>query len=372
MNLDNLEDIKNLKNLKSLKSFFFSFLLIITISCSKKSAKVTSIDGLDASSNASESVMAATTANATATEGNNAIGFLEDDFEYDRNDKDKEKDKEKEIERERESDADNLGLELQAMDYLDPKDEARELERKTTATTCTLATARALGCNGNVMNVTWNSCNIGLDTMTGGWTETYDSSATCTTVFNSGAIPIALPNSGTVFRATNPTSIKTFSTGAVLTEDTYNFGGTTYDGTTILQGGILLSKINAATRILKINGLHKIFTGPHGKVWYDHTILANPGLSITGARASSNRTVNGQITLYHNVALYRAISTFSNVVWGSSICCYPTSGTITSTITGSVTGSTSLSFLPGTNTCGQATFTDTSGTQSTITLIQCL
>jgi hypothetical protein len=121
------------------------------------------------------------------------------------------------------------------------------------------------------------------------------------------------------------------------------------------------------TRTVVINGIRRTMTGPLGRSWFDHSITST-GLTVTGTRAAGTRTVSGTMTMFHNLASYKATHAFNNVTWGSSSCCYPTSGSVSTSLTGTRTGNVSLDFS---STCGQATFTDTDSSTSTVTLNQC-
>lgn len=103
-----------------------------------------------------------------------------------------------------------------------------------------------------------------------------------------------------------------------------------------------------------------------GTAW-DGTVIPNTGTSVSNS-GGTRAITGGTMKVYHNVLRYSAAVTFTGVQWTSSSCCYPTAGSISTTLTGSVTGTSTLSFS---TTCGSATFVDTSGTSSTVTLNQC-
>jgi hypothetical protein len=96
--------------------------------------------------------------------------------------------------------------------------------------------------------------------------------------------------------------------------------------------------------------------------------LTSSGLTTTGTRAGGDRVISsGTVTLYHNLAKYTATNSFNSVTWGSSTCCYPTSGSVTTTFTGTKSGTGTMTF---TSTCGAATYVDSTGS-SNVTLTQC-
>ncbi len=212
-------------------------------------------------------------------------------------------------------------------------------------------------CAGANCTISWSSCTIGTITMTGGWSEAYSSSG-CTSTFGTGC---------SVTRTTAATtgSVATFSSGATLT--TTSDSHQAYDGTTV-SGGQSASN-SSGTRTITINGIHRVLKGPRGRTWFDHSILTTTPITMTGSRSGGNRTISaGVLKIFHNRVSLTATNTFSSVVWGSSSCCYPTSGTISTTFSGSTTGTASLAF---TSTCGTANFTDTNGSTSSVSLSYC-
>jgi len=286
-------------------------------------------DGDEAASNVSESALTSAGSEATISEGAAApfITALSADYADD----------------------------FQNMDYLDPQD-----MHSRSISACLFSTARST-CTSNVDTITWGGCTIGTASLTGTWTETW-SAGFCA----NGAKPGALTSGNSVTRVTTSDQVLTLASGATVTTNTT--AHTAWDGTSIPGTGVTTT-MSGATRTIMINGLKRTMVGPKGRTWYNHSILTpNPGLSVTGTRAGANRVVNGTLTLFHNIARYKADHTFNAVTWGSSSCCYPTSGSITTNLTGSKTGSVTLGF---TSTCGQATFTDTTAASSTVTLTQC-
>jgi hypothetical protein len=211
-------------------------------------------------------------------------------------------------------------------------------------------------CTGANCTIAWASCTIGTATMTGGWSEVYSSGACASTFATTCSVTRTSATSG---------SVATFASGATLT--TTSDSHQAYDGTTVSGGQT--STNSSGTRSIAINGVRRVLKGPRGRTWFDHSIQTTTNLSMTGARSSGNRTISsGVLRIFHNRASFTATNTFSSVVWGNSACCYPTSGTISTTLTGSTTGTTSLAF---TSTCGTANFTDTTGATSSVSLSYC-
>ncbi len=238
-------------------------------------------------------------------------------------------------------------------DYVDPLDQIH------TTSACTFTGARS-ACTGAVDTLTWGGCSVNLATLTGGWTETWSANANCTA-------KALTATSDSVVR-TSSSQVLTLPSGATITTNTT--AHTAYDGTALPATGVTTTLTNsgAGQRTIVIDGVHRVLVGPHGRTLFDHS-LTSTGLISTGKRSTSNRVVTGNLTLYHNLLKYKAVHTFNSVTWGSSSCCYPTSGSISSVLTGTGrSGNVSLAFSA---TCGQATFTDTDSSTSTVTLTQC-
>jgi hypothetical protein len=129
----------------------------------------------------------------------------------------------------------------------------------------------------------------------------------------------------------------------------------------------------AESRTLVVNGSHLTGTvtidGKSTTIW-DHTVsTAAGGVAVTGKGAA--RIVTGSVTVQHNLAKYTANATFDSVGYGEPGCCFPTSGSVTTTFSdGPNTGKTeTLTFSPF---CGEATLTTASGSTEALTLQHCL
>jgi hypothetical protein len=124
---------------------------------------------------------------------------------------------------------------------------------------------------------------------------------------------------------------------------------------------------------LVVSGSHLSGTvtidGKSTKIW-DHTVSTTAGgITVTGH--GSGRIVSGAVTVQHNLARYTATATFDSVGYSDPGCCFPTSGSVSTTFSeGPDTGKTeTLTFSPF---CGEATLTTASGEKEAITLQQCL
>jgi hypothetical protein len=127
----------------------------------------------------------------------------------------------------------------------------------------------------------------------------------------------------------------------------------------------------AANRTLVINGSHLTGTvdihGDSTKIW-DHTITAT-GFSVQGAGAE--RVASGTVTVQHNLLKYTSTTTFTSVGYGEPLCCFPTSGSVSTTFSkGTNVGKTET--LTFSSVCGEATLTDATGVTASITMQYCL
>jgi hypothetical protein len=124
---------------------------------------------------------------------------------------------------------------------------------------------------------------------------------------------------------------------------------------------------------LAINGSHLSGTvtpsgGTSTKIW-DHTVSTDSG-PLTFTESGTSLTLSGAVTVQHNLAKYTAISTFNSVVFTAG-CCFPTSGSITTTFqNGPFKGDTET--LTFSSQCGETTLKDTSGNTGSLTLQHCL
>ena len=126
-------------------------------------------------------------------------------------------------------------------------------------------------------------------------------------------------------------------------------------------------------RSLVINGSHLTGTvtigGSATKIW-DHTIVSGDGgLTVTGAGA--DRVVSGTVIVEHNLIKAVSTTTFSSVGYAEPLCCFPTTGSVSTTFSkGSSVGKTeSIAFS---SVCGEATLTEANGTTVSLTFQHCL
>lgn len=232
-------------------------------------------------------------------------------------------------------------------------------------------------CSSTSGTIAWNGCTISgpriAVTMTGGWSETWTNGGDCSRGYPSATDSVSRSSTG---------STMSFPGGGNITTDTK--GGTAYDGTVFASGAVITNRVNTTNRSIAMtptnSALHKVYTGRKGATIFDYYV--QPAITVTGAKtngmasglgtSSSNRAMSGTVTLYHNLAKYTAVNTFNTVTWSTSTCCFPVSGTISTTFTGA-TAPTGPYILTFSSNCGSAiltTPTDTTGTEVQLTSCQ--
>lgn len=292
--------------------------IAISIGCSKSSDTDSSTTTIgDSTSNMSQTAMAEVNSQASASESASAVGFISEENQFDNS--------------------------------------------VHTLSACNFSTART-SCSSSADTIAWNGCTVdsAAATMTGGWTETFSGTS-------AGSCTVPVVSGETVVRTTTSSVLSGGGAyGGSITTDTS--GGTTYDGTVLPSTGT--SVVNSSgTRTITIHGTHKVGKTTGGVTIFEHYLNTPTPLTVTGTRAGGNRTIaSGTVKVFHNLAKYQASLSFSGVTWGSSSCCYPTSGSITGTLSGTQTGTTTMTFS---TTCGAASYVDESGSSGTVTLSQC-
>lgn len=248
------------------------------------------------------------------------------------------------------------------------------------STACDYATARS-SCSNLQTTIDWNGCTLSHTTSTGTSSATLSGIITETYSGFGAASCLQTGNGSNVTRTISATSpwVLTFASGATLTRDMDP--GTAFDDTTFPSASTgtsitrhetgtsngLNCDVSSRCYQIEANGLHTTFKGPKGRTWFEHILTSD--VSFTGSRENNDRTMAGTATVWHELSQYKAVNTFNNVLWGSSSCCYPTSGTISTTLTGSLSDTLTMTFSA---TCGEASLT--SGSNSTPTpiyLTQC-
>ena len=125
----------------------------------------------------------------------------------------------------------------------------------------------------------------------------------------------------------------------------------------------------AASRNLTISGSH--LTGAVDSVRLrDHTVsTGTDAIIVTGS--GPGRVVTGSVYVQHNLAHVTSLTTFNDVAYGDTACCYPTSGSVTTTFSKGPDQTKTETLAFGAS-CGDATLTRANGTMASITLDQCL
>jgi hypothetical protein len=126
----------------------------------------------------------------------------------------------------------------------------------------------------------------------------------------------------------------------------------------------------ASSRNVVINGSHLTGTvaidGDTARIW-DHTVVGN----VTVSNSGGDLLVNGTVTVEHNLIHVTSTTTFANVTYSQPLCCFPTSGSVSTTFSrGPDVGKTEgLEFG---NVCGETILHRADGASVALTLEHCL
>jgi hypothetical protein len=99
-------------------------------------------------------------------------------------------------------------------------------------------------------------------------------------------------------------------------------------------------------------------------------ITVSTGAPLTFTTSGSTRVFNGTVTVQANIARLTATATFDAVTFGDPSCCFPTSGTVTTTLQGGASDGRTETLTFGA-ACGEASLTTTSGRTFQRTLQNC-
>ena len=127
---------------------------------------------------------------------------------------------------------------------------------------------------------------------------------------------------------------------------------------------------------LQINGSHLTGTltpaGGSATRWWDHTVTTGSD-GITVAISGTSRVVSGTVIVQHNLAMFTSMTKFNSVEYGDTNCCFPSSGSVTTTFSkGPHQGKTETLAFGTTLGCGEATLTKTDGAKVPFTLKHCI
>lgn len=177
----------------------------------------------------------------------------------------------------------------------------------------------ALG--GSTITDNFNQCTAGLNNeflLTGQTLLAFDSNATCSSWLSG-----KLPNPGNVMRTSQNFS-RSDENGLVVksvSDSHQNYWNAT------IGGGIKITFVFLSSRILEIQGIHRVGT-QNGSIVFDHSLYSTTDLVVTGTRAAGTRTVvSGTIQIDENRLRYTRTAQFSNLTWSAN-CCYPTGGSV--------------------------------------------
>jgi hypothetical protein len=153
-----------------------------------------------------------------------------------------------------------------------------------------------------------------------------------------------------------------------------NGQGTGWDtAIAVTDGGVTVSCTNAGCteQTLMINGSHLTAKVNNVTSW-DHTVSTNTGLTMT-VGSDGSHTVTGTVTVQHNLAKILSTTTFNNVNYGGTgeDCCFPTSGSVTTTYTGGPNNGKSET-MTFSSSCGDATLTTTGRNSLAYPLLHCI
>ncbi len=238
--------------------------------------------------------------------------------------------------------------------------EAMNFDMQIASGPCKASSAKSTCNDSNQINVNWSNCaGESGQTLSGGWTNTYSNTRACLSA-QSG--PLASGDFMT--RTSSGMTIKGIYGGTITWSTNLHL---TYDKTTISNAGLSVDR-SGNTRSITLNGLRRVLQDGNGKIVYDHSIVSEGALTMSGQRSDGTRMIiGGTVRVYNNTDRFRSDSSFNGVHWKSAGCAFPTAGVIATSFSGSKNGFTTLTF---TDSCGDARLTDATGKTETITLKQ--
>ncbi len=216
----------------------------------------------------------------------------------------------------------------------------------------------------------FSGCTAGISndySLSGTMKLTFDTSTTCDSWISGNS-----PTTGLVTRTTSELK-RTNSDSTTISTDSNSH--TPYDGSSSIGGGIvtqfssnyILNGVSVKRKFVSIDGMRRVKKLGTGAVIFEHLIKTSAAIELLGSRSDNLRQASGTVMVYHNTAKYTSSHVMSQLRWISN-CCYPTSGSITTTSIGSINGTITSDF--GTGTCGDVTIT-TNGLSKKVTLSAC-
>jgi len=248
-------------------------------------------------------------------------------------------------------------------------------EARASSSCPTLSSANGSGCStvsASLVDLTYSGCTFSTAAPWTGTLQVGDTAGiTCGTYPSSGIVTRQFVT-GLNGSPSTGTRVSTIGTQVTIDDATANLSNYAGDSIPVtLNGGYdnTVTWTGAARSAVTITQL------VYSTGLFNYSI--NGSLTVNETSGATSRTVGGVITVYHNTAEVKGTSTFNTVTYQNS-CCFPTSGSIStsfaSTTTSNATGISlngkieTLSFTG----CGTATFTSMTGATSTVTLDHCL
>jgi hypothetical protein len=135
------------------------------------------------------------------------------------------------------------------------------------------------------------------------------------------------------------------------------------------DGGVVVTPASILIHGSHLTGTVEI--GHRTTTIWDHTVSTPSGAITVATTAVGGRVVDGSVTVQHNLARETAVTTFAGVTYDRPACCFPSSGSVSTSFTaGSLAGKTeTLTFGA---LCGDATLTRADGTTESLVLQHCL
>lgn len=119
-----------------------------------------------------------------------------------------------------------------------------------------------------------------------------------------------------------------------------------YDGQSRSGGSTLTNTDGGNNYTLSISGVHRKRIKANGNTGFWHTLYTSDPMTIS--KSGTVKTLNGSVSVAHNILKITATTSFENTTYDSSAnCCYPTGGSITYQV-----GSNPSSVYTFSSTCG--------------------